>query len=297
MVRVGCVVNYCTNDYRFLKPCLDALRLMSSNIIVSVCDHLFHGEEEDRELLHRSYAEHPDVQFVEFAYDPKILYGIYSTKWAEDTRRIRHWHSTARYVGFYHLPKDIEYVFFIDVDEIVDGVRLLEVLEKNETSELDAMLFSSYVYLGNEKMRAVSDQNYGLMIKRALLEPELLFDAHERHGFFLGFHGKKHPCIKGLDGLPLIHHYNWVRSEQELQKKVLTWGHKFERDWLKLIKENRLQEATGYAYTACEKIHDILQVDVEDLKRENFFSAISNSHFPHVFNRDIMVKKVIELHL
>jgi hypothetical protein len=41
--------------------------------------------------------------------------------------------------------------------------------------------------------------------------------------------------VMGLDHLPLFHHFSWVRTEQEMLKKVKSWGHKKDRNWEQLV--------------------------------------------------------------
>jgi hypothetical protein len=44
--------------------------------------------------------------------------------------------------------------------------------------------------------------------------------------------------IGGLDGLPLFHHFSWVRSYENMLHKVSTWGHKCDKDdWPQKVKE------------------------------------------------------------
>src|SRR5690348_5600122 len=93
------IINYCTHDYRFLQACIEEAKLISSQVIVAVCDHFFDGTPENRALLRQSYQEHPDCLFVEFAYDPSKPYGLYCPYKPTDEDWAHYWHSTARYVA------------------------------------------------------------------------------------------------------------------------------------------------------------------------------------------------------
>lgn len=295
MVKIGTVISYCTNDYRFLSTCIKELRAISSEIVVSVCDHFFDGTAEERELLHKSYSENRDVRFVEFAYGEP--YGLYGSYCVGEEIWTRHWHNTSRYVGLFQLSDDIDYVLFVDVDEIAEGQRLAEWLE--DADLVDLMLFSSFVYLGDESRRSPQSEHAHLLIKRELIKPQMLFNSHERAGFFLDFDGEKQAFIKGKDGLPMVHHYNWVRSKQELRKKVAAWGHKKERDWHKLLDEGRLEDGTGHEYHRVKPKHDILSIDVEAMKQSSFYSRIPVEEFSHVncINRDDVMRIMIEREL
>ena len=293
MGKIGCVVNYCTNDYRFLSPCLDGLKTISSDIVVSVCDHFFHGEVECRELLHRSYDQNQDVSFVEFAYGRP--YGLYGQVEGEEGEAwARHWHNAGRYIGVAHLPEDVEYILFADVDEIADGSRFRDWLDSTALDDL--MLFSSYVYLGDESWRSAKKEHAYLMVKKEVLLPEMLFNSHERPGFFQNFEGEKRAFVSGVDNLPLINHYNWVRSDEELRRKVSSWGHKEEANWHRLIDEGRLQEGSGHDYIKVEAAHDLLKVDVKALKNKTLFRDIPVTSYSHVYrtNPSQVMRKMLE---
>ena len=59
---------------------------------------------------------------------------------------------------------------------------------------------------------------------------------------------KKTRNVKGINGKPMIHHYSWVRTKDEMLKKVLTWGHNKDRDWVKLIEEEFTRPFNGKCF-------------------------------------------------
>ena len=69
MKKITTIINYCTNDYIFLKSCIDNARPFSHEIIIPYCDHFHDGTEENKALQEKSVLENTGVQFVEFAYD------------------------------------------------------------------------------------------------------------------------------------------------------------------------------------------------------------------------------------
>lgn len=232
---IATIINYCTNDYRFLSHCVREAKVFSSQIIVPVCDHFFNGEPENVDLLHRSYIGHPDVDFVEFAFDDRP-YGIYSSLTKTDPDWIHFWHSTARYVGFASVRSDIEWVLFLDVDEIVDGKRMQEwlgVFPKKDT----AFRFTTFFYFREARFQATKLARCGLLVKKEAITHELLLDVDERRGVFNRLEGEKWEDVYGLDGQPLFHHYSWVKTKEEMLKKVRSWGHHLDKDWEGLIFE------------------------------------------------------------
>ena len=65
------------------------------------------------------------------------------------------------------------------------------------------------------------------------------------------------------DNEPLIHHYSWVRTKEEMLKKVLNWGHKNDKNWSDLIEEefsrpfNGTDFVHGYNYNIVENKFNI----------------------------------------
>ncbi len=274
---IATIINYCTHDYRFLSLCLKEACSFSSQVIVAVCDHFFNGEAEDREWLNRSYAEHPECTFVEFHYDPKQPYGLHCPLTSADEDWIHYWHSTARYVGFHFLKKEIDTIAFIDVDEIVDSMRFKEWLNRFDHGSYEALRLSSYFYFREAKYRATTfPLNVLLVKKRAIASPEILLDVCERKGVFDAIAGRKICHVRGLDDEPLVHHYSWVKPKRDLLKKVACWGHHREKDWAALLEKEFAHPFTGVDglyglhYEEVVPLHDPLSAEEQNTPAASF---------------------------
>ena len=209
------IINYCTNDYRYLDSCISEAKKFSKQIIISVCDHFFDGRKECRELLHRSYTEHPDCDFVEFEFDNKKSYGFYTSITPESYDWIHYWHSTNRYVGFNFVNKNSKYVLFIDVDEICSGDKFLNWLNNFNYKEYDVLRFYSYFYFRKPQYRSKTFSINALMIKKDIIQGEELLSLFEREGVFFNVGKKKLHAILDFDKTPLFHHYSWVKPKKE----------------------------------------------------------------------------------
>ena len=61
----------------------------------------------------------------------------------------------------------------------------------------------------------------------------------------------------------MFHHYSWVRTEEEMMKKVGSWGHKHDRDWPDLVRKefsNPFQGTDfihGYQYQTVDSLFEI----------------------------------------
>lgn len=243
-MAIATVINYCTNDYRFLSQSIREVRSFSNQIIIPVCDHFFDGSLENRALLEHTFQEHSDCTFVEFAYDVKQLYTPYIERLPEDEDWGALWHSTARYVSFLHLNDEIEYVLFVDADEIIEGSKFFDWLNKEDYSKWDALWFNAYCYGFESSKRAPYLQQTALLTKRSVLSPLKILNAQERFGIFAWIPGPKRLQINGLDEEPMIHHYSWVRPFEECLKKSKTWGKKHLCDWTSWLKnaENAMKD-------------------------------------------------------
>jgi len=79
--------------------------------------------------------------------------------------------------------------------------------------------------------------NSGLLARREVLTPENILNIDERLGLYLALPEKKILHQRGIDGLPFIHHYSWVRSKEQMLKKVITWAHYWEKDWPSMVEK------------------------------------------------------------
>jgi hypothetical protein len=243
---IATVINYCTNEDRFLDQCIAEASTFSAQIIVSVCDHLFDGTPEDAVRLLQAYERHPECLFVEFTYDPDRPYGLYCPYTPTDEDWAHYWHSTGRYVGYHSIDEQIEYILFLDVDEIVDAKRFMSWLDYAQFWRLDAARFLSYFYFRSAEYRASPNLPHALLVRKSALgSPEDILSIHERQGLFEQIGGLKFRNVLDKEGKPLVDHYSWVRTKEELLLKTKAWGHRSDRDWKSLIEEEFNKEFTG----------------------------------------------------
>ena len=284
MIKIATVINFCTTDYRFLRFCIEEAKKFSQQIVIPVCSHFFNGEPENRVLLDQAYREHPDVQFIEFAYGEEP-YGIYCPLTPSDEDWAHYWHSTARYVGF-QFVEGCDYVLFLDVDEIVDGKRFIEWLGKFNVADFNALRFESYFYFREPCYRAKEQfpLNALLVKKQAISSPEMILDVLERKGLYDQIEGPKCSYLRGLDQKPLVHHYSWVSTPEELKQKVCTWGHRHDKEWLVLIEKELAEPFSGtdrihgFEYEKVGPLHEVLHEEnhphVEKVTRQSLFETV-----------------------
>lgn len=276
---IGCVVNYCTNEYPFLAPCLAQLQSFCQRIVVPVCDHFFDGTAEDKLLLERSEAENRDrAIFLNWKFDRNEHTG--------DSGQF-YWEGKARWLGVEHL-QNCEFVLFLDVDEIVDSERFVQWLDNFKAPveipnvglkeltfrDLDAFKFGAYWYFRDPAYQARVLEEAGVMVRRSRLTRDNVINPGARTSLFKMIEGIRGDRLLGLDGRPMVHHYSWVRTRQQMLKKVRSWGHAGDRNWEALIeREFRKPYFSGidfihhYRFNQVEPFVQINLADVEQALR------------------------------
>ena len=229
---LGTVVNFCTNESRFIKPCLEQALLFSSQVVVSVASHFFDGTPEDRELLERIYAAFPECQFVEYPFAPdRIPKRIFKAVHPD-----AFWHCLSRFIGVSMLDEKIESTLFLDADEIADGARLAEWLDCSDYEHHTALKLANYWYFREPVYRAENLEDSIVLVQKRALTADLILDDGERDSIYDSLPGPKRRMVMGTDGQPLMHHFSWVRTEEEMLKKVRSWSHRQDRNWEELVK-------------------------------------------------------------
>lgn len=183
--NVATIINYCTNDYKFISHCINEAKIFSDQVIVPVCDHFLDGTPENRELLEKTYNENKyKVKFQEYEYGHKIA-----------DLKLCAIHGYARLIGFHLVNKDVDYILFIDADEILEGVRFKQFLNMVNFEKYNAMLFSNYYYFRDVKFRAKNIEDSIPIVKKSTLSSDLIMQTlslgHDRLGLFKLTPGEK----------------------------------------------------------------------------------------------------------
>lgn len=243
---ISVVINYSTNDHKFLYPCLEECLKFSDDIVVSYTTHMYNGDLENLSLVENAQMKfmNDPVKFKPYTYDHEV------TK----EKGTRFWHNYARYSGWQNLNGE-DYVLFLDVDEIPDGNRVNDWIRKK--LDKDYYYFMAYWYFRKPIYQAKTVEVTSLMFNNDILYRDIFFSNKEREGMTFDNDGENR--VFGEDGEPLFHHYSWVRTKDEMIKKVQSWGHNKDRDWEKLIEQefthtfNGTDFVHGYSYNILDK--------------------------------------------
>ncbi|GAX59997.1 hypothetical protein SCALIN_C05_0082 [Candidatus Scalindua japonica] len=87
------------------------------------------------------------------------------------------------------------------------------------------------------------------MVRKRVLTPvmirEVILHGQDRLGLVSIVPEKRIRNIYGLDGKPMADHYSWVRTQEEMIKKVQTFDHKSDLNWISLIENQFSQDFNG----------------------------------------------------
>jgi hypothetical protein len=273
--KITTIISYCTHDYKWLKPCVDHVSEFSKEVIVPICDHFFNGDKENDLLINNSIQENPNVKFIEFAYCPELYENPKLQRLNDpfapikymmdiDPKEIWFWNQMARLIGFNQVADDIEYVLFLDADEIVDTIKFTEWLDKFPYQTFNAMRFDSYFYFRDIKFRAIQTEDWNgiTLVKKDALNEEAFFKhSSERLNFINFVEGNRQVKVLGLDGQPMFHHYSWVRTKEEMLRKVNSWSHHKDRDWTSQVNQEFEREFNPNTDKCF--VHDYNYIEVE----------------------------------
>lgn len=242
MNKISVIVSYCSLDRRFIEPLLKQLILFCDDIVVVYFDKLLNGISENLQEIH---------QFLDI--DRKKIRGL-KLKHSND-KSSRYFHNLARWEA----QKITKYdqLLFLDADEIPDGKVFNQLLQNSTFKDIDAADFKCYWYFRSAKYRAVQTENCGLFIKRKFITEKLMFTEMERWSY-RAVPNIKYAQLVELSTGPFLHHFSWVRTKDEMLKKVSAWGHRHDRDWSQQIEEEFSREFNGrdfvhgYSYTLVE---------------------------------------------
>jgi hypothetical protein len=182
-------------------------------------------------------------------------------------------------VGYNFLKKSIDRVLFLDVDEIVDGDRFRKFLEEKKYLKFDALRFSNYWYFRDASLQAKNQEDSVVFVKRKKIKYKSLLDSTERDAIFDSISGKKKRHVLGLDGTPMIHHYSWVRTKDQMLKKVGSWGHKNDKDWAVLVEEEFSHKTSKkdfvHGYELIE-VEPFVSIDLNNIELKNLNKEMDN---------------------
>jgi hypothetical protein len=194
---------------------------------------------ENPELLEKAETENPGARFVRLPFRK------------EENSDPQYWVTLSRWNALSMVRNDTDYILFLDADEIVDGKRMKEFLDAFPLARFNIIKLANYYYFRESRFRAKSLEDSVILVRKNLLSHELVVDYQDRNKAWEMLPEPKQRMVIGKDGLPMIHHFSWVRTKEEMLRKVQSWGHAGERNWISLVEDEFSRPFSGKDF-----IHD-----------------------------------------
>ena len=232
-MKVGTVISYCTIDEPFIRACIDAAIKVSDEVIVPISTHLYDGTAEDLDSITKLSDEYPTVNFTTF-------------DWSSGYHP-RYWHNMSRIIGNHLLDNNIDWVLFIDSDEIIDVDLFTKFINTNSFNDNDSYKLGCYWYFREMNIRATTYEDSPVLVRKHLVHIDPNNLQIEREQLHEALNVPKQRMIL-QDGKPLVHHYSWVRTKEQMFQKVKAWGHNTDKDWVSLIEEEFSRPFNGKCF-------------------------------------------------
>ena len=238
-MKLSTVLLYSTTDYRWLDLCLKNITKVSDEVIIPMCGHFFNGDPENQELLDKSIKiikNYPSVK-------------IYNFNWSPGQNNF-YWEGVARILGTLEINKSNNWVLYLDTDEIIDPLKFQEWVNSKQYEQYDSIKLSNYWYFRDIKYQATTYEDSIVLVRKdivtdginTIINPNVSRGREQCHEML---DVRKIRNVKGVNGKPMIHHYSWVRTKDEMLKKISTWGHNKDRNWVELVEEEFSREFNG----------------------------------------------------
>ena len=247
----------------------EALRV-ASPVVVAYADHLSDGTREDLafvDKLRQTFANSPNLIFVPVLWRS----GLSS----------RFWVRYLRYAAVPFVPLEVDYIIWLDADEILDSDIFNEWWMSNQglpARQEGATKLANYFYFRDARFQKVELDDSVVISRRRGMSSDAFFENpwQEREAFFYAYPGSKHLEL-GLGGRVMVHHMSWVRSKEGMLQKVSAWGHAGERDWEALVKEEWSREFNGRDFLNAGNRYRILDKPWIEELRERRSRQLKNS--------------------
>lgn len=232
-MKIATVISYCSNDERFIDRCIQNALKVSDRVVVPVSSHLFDGTPEDIESFKQLADKYPQIDVILFEWEPG--------------KHPRYWHNMSRYVGTSEVGEGYDWVLFLDSDEIVDVDQFNKFKQDPTFDSYDSYKLGCYWYFREENYQATTYEDSPVLVRWSKIQIDVnnLHVEREQLHEYLNLPKRRMVLV---DDKPLIHHYSWVRTKEQMLQKVKAWGHSNDKDWVSLIEEEFARPFNGSCF-------------------------------------------------
>jgi hypothetical protein len=248
------VISYCSNERAFIHALLTQALQCAEHVIVTVGTHTYDFQPEDTNHIQHLAATYPNATFVYYPVSQEI-----SRTNPLQYRKDAFWHNVSRIAGWRSMPDETEWVLFLDADEIPHAPSFLQWYRNIYLNKECAYKLANYWYFREPIFQATTFEDSVLLVHASKMSYDRLMRDMERDGIVEDL-----PCrrmqLSVATKLPMFHHFSWVRTKEDMIKKVSTWGHKTDRDWVAQIET----EFSG-PFSGTDFVHNYSYVTVPNM--------------------------------
>tara|TARA_Y100000034_G_scaffold20679_1_gene23668 strand:+ start:550 stop:1299 length:750 start_codon:yes stop_codon:yes gene_type:complete len=232
-MKLATIICYCSSDERFARACLKEASKVSNEIIIPIGSHLFNGVPEKIDTIESLKKEFNLIKFAYFDWEDK-----YSP---------RYWHNISRITASDLISKDIDWVLFLDIDEILDVELFNKFLSKWDFENYDSYKLACAWYFREPVYKAKNLEDSIVLVRKNLIniDPHNEYAEREQMHEMLNVPKKR---MVTVNNKPIVHHFSWVRTQKEMLYKVNNWGHKSDKDWTSLVNEEFSRPFNGKCF-------------------------------------------------
>jgi glycosyltransferase involved in cell wall biosynthesis len=231
---LSAILQYSTNDFRFLETNLRQLSKVCDEIIIPVCTHFFEGDIENDALLDKTYE-------IARRY-PKA--SVYMFEWQGKQTNPGYYHNMSRALGTQISTGD--WLLFVDADEIIDD-GFIDWFNSPACDINNTYWLTCYWYFREPIYQATTFEGCGLLIRKDKCNWNIDIREERQQLFHLpGFINGNYSPVLSLSNTPMIHHFSWVRTKEEMLTKVRNWGHRNDpKDWTRYVEDEFTHDFNG----------------------------------------------------
>ena len=229
-MKIEAVVLFSSNDKRFFKHCIENLLEASIKVKVVTYSHMWAGTPEDTQALlecNELFKTNPNYQQYQIEWQPG------KSPW--------YWEGLGRYLATQEVDDQADFILYIDVDEVIDPKKFTLWEKSQNLSQYDVIKLANFWYWREPIYQAEQVEDSIVLCKTSLAKSIGMSEG----GREIYFNSSTNRTKLGHSD-PFIHHYSWVRTKEEMLKKVLNWGHKDDSfDWISKIEEEFSRDFNG----------------------------------------------------
>ena len=261
--KVGAVVSFCSHERPFLAPQMRELLRCVDSIVYCIGSHTYDGTPDAhaaRAMIAKALKHEPEPD------RGRVKVAEYAVTSPECVHSPRTFHNLARQTGVNALDPSVEWLLFLDADEIPSAPHFRAWFQKCHVHLMPRVVYkmACYWYFKSPAWRARTLEDSIVLAHRAALSAPALADPRERDGIVAHAPGGCLRFIASHEGNePMFHHFSWVRSHDALLAKIKTWGHKGDKTddkWAAIIRSIASMSAPpaegdpvhGYTYDVLE---------------------------------------------